>query len=154
MKLNKYLKELGYEQYDLPGYYDPALEKDEKLYSTAGADCRNEEDEEGFCSYEFFNLADTLSLYIYSKLCYFRDYIASICTPGSLTSWNRDKLSEEERKIATDEAHEKWIEIINKICEAFKMKITGCREGYEGIDNEKIREGMQLFIEYYDCLWY
>ena len=30
---------------------------------------------------------------------------------------------------------------------AFKLKITGVREGFEGVDNAAIREGMYLFAE-------
>ena len=144
MKTNKYLRELGYEWYDMPGSYidentAKKLDNDDKTDGCAASDWCNEEDEEGFCGYDFFDLKNTLSLYIYSKMCYFRDYIAD-GTPGSLISFNTEKLPD--------------VEIVNKICEAFKLKITGVREGYEGIDYETIREGMQLFIEYYDDLWY
>ena len=58
MKINKYLKELGLEQKDMPGYYNPNL-KD----SSAGSDIRNKEDEEGFCDYEFFSLDYSMALY-------------------------------------------------------------------------------------------
>lgn len=148
MKINKYLKELGLEQEDMPGYYDPKLELDRPA-----GDQRNEEDEEGFCEYEFFSLDYTLSLYIYSKLCYFREYIP-IGTPGSLCSFHTNDLSLEEQKKASKIAHDKWLSMIDKMILAFKLKITGVREGYEGVDREAIREGMQLFIEYYDCLWF
>lgn len=159
MKTNKYLRELGYEWYDMPGSYidentAKKLGDDNKTDGCAASDCRNEEDEEGFCGYEFFDLSDTLSLYIYSKMCFFREHIADICTPGSLSSFHTSKLTKEENKKAREESHKKWLEIVDKICEAFKLKITGVREGYEGIDYETIREGMQLFIEYYDDLWY
>ena len=159
MKTNKYLRELGYEWYDMPGSYidentAKKLGNDNKTSGCLASDCRNEEDEEGFCDYEFFNLDNTLSLYIYSKMCYFRDNIANICTPGCLSSFNTSTLDKKEKEKISKEGHKKWLEIINKICEAFKLKITGERKGYEGIDGETIREGMQLFIEYYDCLWY
>lgn len=155
MKINKYLKELGYEWYDMPGVYDEKLqETNPDLYGVAATDCRNEEDEEGFCGYEFFSLDYTLSLFIYSKLCYFREYIANISTPGCLCSHNDHNLSKEEKEKASNEAHQKWLSIVDKMILAFKIKLKGYREGYEGIDREKEREGMQLFIEYYDCLWY
>lgn len=152
MKINKYLKELGLTKYDLPGNYYPDLELEE---GAAAADIRNKEDEEGFCSYEFFSLDYTLSLYIYSKLCYFREHIADLVTPGCLCTY-RDSVfeTEEEKNKAHQEAHQLWLSVIDKMIEAFKLKITGVRDGYEGIDNEKIREGMQCFIDYYDCLWY
>ena len=53
MKINKYLKELGLTEYDLPGNYYPDLKLEE---GAVAADIRNKEDEEGFCSYEFFSL--------------------------------------------------------------------------------------------------
>lgn len=152
MKINKYLKELGLTEYDLPGNYYPDLELEE---GAAAADIRNKEDEEGFCSYEFFSLDYTLSLYIYSKLCYFREHIADLATPGCLCTYKDSVFeTEEEKNKAYQEAHQLWLSIIDKMVEAFKLKITGVRDGYEGIDNEKIRKGMQCFIDYYDCLWY
>lgn len=156
MKINKYLEELGFKQHDLPGYFNEELIGNEEYDGCAGADPRNEENEEGFCSYEFFSLDWTLSLFIYSKLCYFRDHIAPIATPGCLTGdfSSRGDLTEKEQEIASKAAHDKWISIVNKMCDAFKIKIKGRRCGYEGIDREKEREGLQLFIEYYDCLWY
>lgn len=155
MKINKYLKELGYEWYNMPGVYDEKLQEiNPDLCGVAATDCRNEEDEEGFCRYEFFSLDHTLSLFIYSKLCYFREYIADMATPGCLSPRFDHNLSEEEKEKASNEAHQKWLSIVDKIILAFKIKLKGYREGYEGIDREKEREGMQLFIEYYDCLWY
>lgn len=154
MKINKYLKELGLEWYDMPGVYDEKLSKSDEFDSAAAADPRNEYDEEGFCGYEFFSLDYTLSLYIYSKLCYFREHIANFGTPGCLTPHNNWNSTEEEREKRSKAAHDKWLSILDKIILAFRIKIEGPREGYEGIDRERVREGMQLFVEYYDCLWY
>lgn len=153
MKINKYLKELGYEWYDLPGNYDKKLKEDEELSSSAAADCRNEENDEGFCGYEFFNLDNTLSLFIYSKLCFFREHIVDMTTPGAFISFSRSD-DEEIRKQQEEEGHQLWLTIVDKMIEAFRIKLKGYRKGYEGIDAEKEREGMQLFIEYYDNLWY
>ena len=154
MKINKYLKELGFEWYDMPGVFSPKLEKDENLDHVAAADCRNKEDKEGFCDYEFFSLDNTLSLFIYSKLCYFREYIAPLCTPGCLTPNKYNWENDHEREQANKAAHDKWLSILDKMILAFKIDLIGPREGYEGIDREAKREGMQLFIEYYSCLWY
>lgn len=149
MKINKYLKELGLEQEDMPGYYNPDLTEDKPA-----SDPRNEEDEEGFCIYEFFSLDYTLSLYIYSRLCYFREHIAVMATPGCLLPIKDWNLSVEEKQERSNAAHSKWLSIVDKMIEAFRIQIEGYREGYEGIDREKVREGMQLFIEYYGSLWY
>ena len=154
MKINKYLKKLGLEWYDMPGVYSPKLEKNEQLDCVAAADCRNKEDKEGFSSYEFFSLDRTLSLFIYSKLCYFREHIAPLCTPGCLTPSRFHWDTPAQQDQAGQAAHNKWLSIIDKMILAFKIDIVGPREGYEGIDREAKREGMQLFIEYYNCLWY
>ena len=110
------------------------------------ADPRNQEDEEGFCTYEFFSLDYTLSLYIYSKLCYFRDHCAGLGTPGCLCALGSN--------VKDDEAHAYWLAIVDKMIEAFRLQIAGVREGHEGVDQQKIREGMQLFVDFFNCLWY
>lgn len=146
MKINKYLKKLGLKQEDMPGYYDPKLKND-----SPGADPRNKEDEEGFCSYEFFNLDHTLDLIIYSKLCYFREHIADLATPGHLLSYGYSNNLTEDQKEAP---HKLWLQIVDEMIKGFKVSIVGIREGYEGIDAYKIRRARQLLIEYWDCLWY
>ena len=154
MKINKYLKELGLDWYDMPGIYDEKLNDIDSLCDKAAADPRNEEDEEGFCSYEFFSLDHTLSLFIYSKLCYFREHIADIYTPGCLCTYIHSFFTLEEREFHSYASHNEWLSIVDKMILAFKLKITGVREGFEDADNAAIREGMYLFTEYYDCLWY
>lgn len=144
MKNNKYLKELGLKWYDLPGNYNKKLEENERLCDTPAADIRNKEDKEGFCGYEFFSLDYSLALYIYPRLCFFRDHIATIGTPGcfsSITDTNKT------------EGSNLWQEIVGKMCEAFKLIITGEAEE-NGIAAYKVREGLHLFAEYYSNLWY
>lgn len=149
MKINKYLKELGLEKWDMPGYYDKKIKED-----VAGADIRNKEDEEGFCEREFFNLDYTLALYIYPRLCYYRDNISDLIVPGVLCGVEYSDIREEEKEKMKKEKEEKWHEILDKMIEGFRIKIVGYREGYEGVDAAKVREGMQAFVDYYDCLWY
>lgn len=62
----------------MPGNYNPALD----FGDCPASDPRNEEDEEGFCGYEFFSLDHSLALYIYPRLCLFREYCADFGTPG------------------------------------------------------------------------
>ena len=50
--------------------YDEKLNDTDDLCVKAAADPRNEEDEEGFCSHEFFSLDYTLSLFIIIKCIY------------------------------------------------------------------------------------
>ena len=70
-------------------------------------------DEEGFVDAEHFGTLDTtLSLYIYSQLCYFRDYPMTCGTPCGMT-------------------HEQWEGIVNSMIEAFKLMIVEDNEsGY------------------------
>ena len=140
MKLNKYLKELG-------------LDEDSFLFNEKQkeVDSRYKEDEEGFVDAEFFSLDYTLSLYIYSRLCYFREH----CLCGySMYFEHRYK----------ERAAEKWAEILDDMTEAFRLMIVE-DESYKSFDKKeryilsknrakKINKGMRYFIKYYHNLWY
>lgn len=123
LQLNKYLRELGIDE----NYW---LFKDEE-------DGRYKPDEDGFVNAETFNLDATLSMVIYSYLCYFRDNCL-VGHPGSMT-------------------FEKWKEIIDKMIEAFRLQID-LDENINSIDSKnkqkKINYGMRLFIKYYNNLWW
>ena len=103
MKINKYLKELGLDWYDLPGNYDEKLHNCgiKKLENSAAADPRNKEDDEGFCEYEFFSLDYSMALYIYPRLCKFRDEYAKFGTPGCFC-YNKDDQPDKK-------GDEKWL---------------------------------------------
>lgn len=123
LQLNKYLRELGIDE----NYW---------LFKDAEDD-RYKPDEDGFVNAETFNLDATLSMIIYSYLCYFRDNCL-VGHPGCMT-------------------FEKWKEIIDKMIEAFRLQI----DLDENIDNinsknkqKKINYGMRLFIKYYNDLWW
>lgn len=131
LKPNKYLREIGI---------------DENYWLFNQTDSRYVPDEEGFVDAEHFNLDTSLSLYIYSQLCYFRDYPMTCGTPAGLTQ-------------------EKWEEIVNSMIEAFKlMIIEEDKERWLLSDRErkqlsknrqkKINYGLRLFIKYYHNLWY
>ena len=147
MKNNKYLRELGLEWYDLPGNYKKKLENNRWLGDRAAADCRNKEDKEGFCEREFFNLDYTINLYIYSKLCYFREYIADICTPGRFTSYLG-----KETKASQQKDNKLWLDTLDQIIEGFKLAIVGELSNSE--HRYKINRARFLLAEYWDCLWY
>lgn len=124
VQLNKYLREIGInEKYWL--FDKEIIEKDE----------RYRPDEDGFVNAETFNLDTSLSLYIYSQLCYFRDNCL-IGHPADLT-------------------FEQWKGIIDKMIEAFKIQII-TDESYEISKNQrkKMKHGMRLFIKYYNHLWW
>ena len=84
-------------------------------------------------------------MYIYSQLCYFREYPIKCGTPIGLT-------------------HEKWIEIVDAMIEAFKLMLVedtnpqtrSRKEQYYFSKNrrKKINYGLRLFIKYFNNLWY
>ena len=126
LQLNKYLRELGIDE----NYW---LFKD----ITKATDERYIPDEDGFINAETFNLDATLSMIIYSYLCYFRDHCL-IGHPGSMT-------------------FEQWKEIIDKMIEAFKLQIdldANITEEMSKNRQKKIKYGMRLFIKYYNHLWW
>lgn len=136
LKLNKYLKELGIDEHNW------LFNKE-----TQEIDDRYKPDEEGFIDAEHFSLDYSLSLYIYSQLCYFRDH-CMYSYPGFMTQ-------------------KEWENIINKMIEAFKLQILeddtwdrlkypNKAERVKASKNrqKKINYGMRLFIKYYNHLWY
>ena len=136
LKLNKYLKELGIDEHNW------LFDKE-----TQEIDDRYKPDEEGFIDAEHFSLDYSLSLYIYSQLCYFRDHCL-VGHPAYMT-------------------FEQWKDIIDKMIEAFKLQIlednTWDRFQYPNEAEKvkasknrqkKINYGMRLFIKYYNHLWY
>ena len=135
MKFNHYLEELGIKSTDFPFGNDDCLD-----------DPRYKEDEEGFKNAEFWSLDFTMACYIYSHLCYFKDYCL-VGYPAGLTG-------------------EKWEEILNKMIKAFKLYIEpDNNEDDLLLSNEQrriksknkqkqITYGMKLFIKYFSNLWY
>lgn len=140
VKYNKYLAELG-------------IDEDSWIFSKENAenDSRYREDEEGFKDAEFFSLDYSLSLYIYSQLCYFREH----CLYG-YSGWFEHRYK--------DRAMDKWKEILDDMIEAFKLiiledntyNIWDKKERYIASKNraKKINKGMRYFIKYYHDLWY
>ena len=135
LKPNKYLKELGIDE----NYW---------LFSKSNqGDPRYVPDEEGFVDAEHFNLDTSLSLYIYSQLCYFRDYPMTCGTPMGMT-------------------HEQWKNIVNAMIEAFRLLIIEedfsdrwimtDKQWKQQSKNKrkKINYGLRMFIKYYNNLWY
>lgn len=141
MKINKYLKELGLEQKDMPGYYNPNLND-----NSAGADIRNKEDEEGFCDYEFFSLDYSMALYIYPRLCKFRDEYAKIATPACFCyNKNGEPIKD---------GNKKWLKILDKMILAFKYIILDPADVECEKKGKIVNRGLALFAQYYNCLWY
>ena len=135
LKPNKYLKELGIDE----NYW--LFDKDNQ------DDPRYIPDEEGFVDAEHFSLDTSLSLYIYSQLCYFREYCIDCGTPCGME-------------------HQKWVEIVDAMIEAFKLLIieedtserwlmTNTQWKQKSKNKQKkINYGLRMFIKYYGNLWY
>lgn len=134
VKYNKYLKELGISENDYP-------------FNVVKGDERYFEDEDGFKSSEFFSLDYSLSLYIYSQLCYFREH----CLYGYPNGFTE----------------EKWKDTLDKMIEAFKLIILtdqsfeqtmhlsiGERNIISKNREKKINYGLKLFAKYFRHLWY
>ena len=183
MEMNKWLKELDYKWEDLPGNYisqtsfkarlkrrwylikrgfcfmfqsleDKAPAFDD-YYNSAAFDKRNKNDERGFCEYEFFSLDHSLALYIYPRLCEFKEKYAKYGTP-SCFCFNPDGT---ERK--GDESHEEWMKVLDKMILGFKyiLREPDCPKGkdyseYLHETNDIITEGLNLFAEYFCDLWW
>lgn len=147
MKMNKYLKELGLKWNDLPGNYNRHIKSD-----CPAADIRNKENSEGFCEYEFFSLDYSLALYIYPRLRYFRDNYAEIATPGCFCYDKNGKHIDNP-----NETNRRWLEVLDKMIKAFQYIIKepdwNTSEEIHKI-GKVIDEGLQLFAQYYNCLWY
>lgn len=179
MKLNRYLEDLGLDWYHLPGNYVSKTSFRERLkrriykikrgfcfmfsaledrapdyhdtWESQAFDKRNKEDDEGFCTWEFFSLDYSMALYIYPRLCKFRDEYAHYGTPGCLC---HDK---DGKQLPGDEGHIKWMEILDKMILAFRYIIV--EPSWKDTDElreiqAKIDEGMHLFADYYQCLWW
>ena len=136
LKLNKYLRELGIDEHSW--LFDK---------NTKEIDDRYKPDKEGFVDAEHFSLDYSLSLYIYSQLCYFREH-CMYGHPYGIT-------------------FEKWQDIVDKMIEAFKLQILeddswdklkypdeAERKILSKNRKKKIEYGMRLFIKHYNNLWY
>ena len=92
-----------------------------------------------------------MALYIYPRLCRFREKYAHYGVPGCLC------YDEEGNHIDIDEASKNWMAILDKMILAFKYIIN--EPDWKDIEecraiNAKIEEGLKLFAEYYCSLWY
>lgn len=130
IKINKYLKDLGLTQDDLPGYYKPNPKIDS---SKPSQDIWNADiNEYGFSSREFFNLDHTFDLLIYPRLCYFREFCNN-CHPGGMTK-------------------EQWNKILDTMIEGFKLSLIGKVDKVK--QQKKIKKAREYFARYYNCLWF
>lgn len=126
IKLNRYLKEIGIDE-DFWLFKDRAENNDN----------RYQEDEEGFCPAEMWNLDNTFAMYIYSHLCYFRDY----CNHGY-----PGNMSEKQ-----------WDKCLNDMITGFRLLIQRDETKFGSIESKnrekKIKYGLRLFAKHFSALW-
>ena len=134
LKPNKYLKAIGIDE----NYW---------LFNKENADDpRYIPDEDGFVDAEHFDLDTSISLYIYSQLCYFREHCLEYSVPMGLTL-------------------EQWKDTIDTMIKAFELMIVEDEvpAGYEDPKarkyrsknkQKKINRGFRLFMYFYHSLWY
>lgn len=147
--LNKYLREIGIDENNFPfneisentRLYKQGKDCDERYVEGAGKD---KVGNEGFINAESFNLDNTLSMIIYSQLCYFRDNCADFATPSYFIRFDTD--DDKHR------GHKKWLKTIDGMILAFKLILT--EDCPSETQNKKIKYGMRMFIKYYYCLWW
>lgn len=134
LKPNKYLKAIGIDE----NYW---LFNKEHMN-----DPRYQPDEDGFVDAEFFSLDTSISLYIYSQLCYFREYCLECSIPMGLTE-------------------KQWKDTVDAMIKAFELMIVeeDTPVGYESPKayrirsknrQKKINRGFRLFMDFYHSLWY
>ena len=87
----------------------------------------------GFDNTELWNLDMTISRFILPRLKEFKD-----CTYGYPAKFK---------------SHKEWDEILDKMIEAFEL--TSSDKSWYDLDKDKIiKEGLDLFREYFFALWY
>ena len=90
---------------------------------------------------EMWNLDNTIAAFIAPRLGEFIKYYAPLATPGSLA----DKYGEK--------GNLEWLRILRKMKYAFEC-LSSCTAYREEDDQEKIQEGLELFVKYFRDLWY
>lgn len=183
MEMNKWLEELNILWEDLPGNYISktsiaarirrrwykirrgfcfafsSLENKAPTYDNyfeaPAFDKRNKIDKTGFCVYEFYSLDYSLALYIYPRLCEFREKYAKYGTPSCFC------FDEEGKQYKDDTGHEKWLKELDKMILGFRFIIQEpeCPKGVEYKEHNEyisktIEEGLNSFATYYCCLWW
>lgn len=161
LTLNKYLRELGYNEKSWP--FDEIKENTDIFLSGSKnydgryvhqAPLKDGTIEENFVNAECFSLDSTLAMIIYSYLCYFRDHGADQVTPGCFCYNSNGKENKN--------GHEQWMKCLNDMITAFRLYLkdddtTGLYGGeykkYYSRKNRRINYGMKQFIKYFGCLW-
>lgn len=134
VQINKYLRNIGINE---KNYW--------VIAEDPGNDSRYKEDEEGFINAETWNLSTTLAMINYSYLCYFREH-CMYAYPSNLT-------------------FEKWQEYIDKMIKAFELILKrdyywdSSKSNEENIRvsknvSKQIKFGLNLFVKYFEDLWW
>ena len=120
-------------------------DKDEEYSDSLNFYCTND-----FYYEECWNLDVTIAALILPRLIHYRD--SCVSTPAMFIQYD-----EEYHVINGEEAHIKWIEVLNKMIDAFYLVVAdtsfGCDiEELKSI-SKRIDEGLNLFAKYYLSLW-
>ena len=92
----------------------------------------------GFSDDETWSLDATIVIFILPRLKRFRDIIA------------------DGAGYPTDLTKDEWVSILNKMIEAFELMFKECIDGYiiTEDDQKKINQGLHLFADYFQALWW
>lgn len=183
MEMNKWLKELNIHWEDLPGNYISkasilkriklrlykikrgfcfmftSLENNKLVYDNyfeaPAFDKCNKIDKSGFCPYEFYSLDYSMALYIYPRLCEFKEKYAIKSTPSCFC------FDKQGKQYPDDRGNKLWLKEIDKMILAFKfiIKEPDCPKGTSFTDHMNyvdkiIKEGLNSFATYYCQLWW
>lgn len=165
LTLNKYLRELGINEKSWP-FREIKANTDEFLSGTDNYDGRYVHQaplkdgsiEENLIDAETWNMDNTLAMIIYSYLCQFREYGATVATPGCFCH----KIKRDGTMVDVPNGHEKWLKTLDKMILAFRLYIQEDDDHLKLCGDElrksmrrrsrKIDYGMRLFIKYFGCL--
>lgn len=91
---------------------------------------------------EMWNLDNTIAAFIAPRLGEFLKFYAPLATPGSIVE-----------KYGDEKANLEWRRILRKMKYSFECLSSNIIYREED-DQEKIQEGLELFVKYFRDLWY
>lgn len=97
--------------------------------------------EHGFNPTDIWSLDVSISLYILPRLCYFRDNLSGY-PADFINDENNDKKSTKE-----------WRKVLNKMINSFYLSIEKPTDRDLTELNKEIKEGLELFSQYFGSLW-
>lgn len=147
MSLDYGLKDIGVVEEDF--FWDDT-KCDEMINDERQSKWKEQREEDGFDEREMWALEHTISIFVYPRLKWFRDYVGPSFTPGSITS------------------NEQWLKILDIMLFSFQESANGNKNEPEKERNEtedeykrrrkiyqrKIKDSRIAFSKWFDGLWY